>query len=96
MAKFVCLRRHTQESHRGAWLGALNYILLDHPELQETKYRVELISEIYEKQVRDGVETTDLATLNTERGLMGLCMDMFLDHTVQKQALGKITPAEKK
>jgi hypothetical protein len=38
----------------------------------------------------------DLTTLNTEQGSMGLCMDMFLDHTVQDQALGQMTAAEKK
>jgi hypothetical protein len=62
--------------------GVLNYILLDHPELQETNYRVKLINEIYEKQVRDGVDITGLTTLNTEAGSMSLCMDMFLDHKV--------------
>jgi hypothetical protein len=69
---------------------------LDHPELQETKDRVRSINEIYEKQVRDGVKITDLATLNTQRGLIGLCVDMFLDHQVQGQALGKMTVAQEK
>jgi hypothetical protein len=46
----------------------LNHILLDHPELQDTKDRVKSINEIYEKQVRDGVDITDLVTLNTEEG----------------------------
>jgi hypothetical protein len=50
----------------------------------------------YEKQARDGVYLSDLATLNPEQGSMGLCMDMFLDHTVQEHALGKMTAAEKK
>jgi hypothetical protein len=27
---------------------------------------------------------------------MGLCMDIFLDHKVQEQALGQMTAAEKK
>jgi hypothetical protein len=45
--------------------GALNCILFDHPELQETRDRVKLINEIDEKQVNDGVNITDLSTLNT-------------------------------
>jgi hypothetical protein len=60
--------------------GLLNYILLDNPELQEAKEKVQSINEIYTKQVRDGVEITDLTNLNTDKGVMGLCMDMFLDH----------------
>jgi hypothetical protein len=34
--------------------------------------------------------------LNTENGAMGQCMDMFLDHKVQENALGKLTAVEKK
>jgi hypothetical protein len=62
----------------------LNDILLDHPELQETKDRVQSICEIYARQVREGVDITDLISLNTDHGAMGLCMDMFLDHKVQE------------
>jgi hypothetical protein len=76
--------------------GALNYVLLDHPELQETKDRVESIHNIYKKQVMDGVEITDLTSLNTDKGSMGLAMDMFLDNALQDKALGKLTAAEKK
>jgi hypothetical protein len=76
--------------------GPLNYILLDHPELQETKERVQPINEIYPKQVRDGVEIVDLTLLNTEKGAMGMCMEMFLDHKVQENALGKLSATEKK
>ena len=54
------------------------------------------INEIYEKQVRKGVEVTDLTMLNTMNGAMGQCMDMFLDHKVQENALGELTAAEKK
>jgi hypothetical protein len=45
--------------------GPLNYILLDHPELQETKDRVQSINGIYAKQVINGVEITDLTMFNT-------------------------------
>jgi hypothetical protein len=45
--------------------GSPTYILLEHPELQDTNDRVKLINEMYDKQVRDGVEITNLATLNT-------------------------------
>jgi hypothetical protein len=76
--------------------GPLNYILLDHPELQETKERVQSINEIYAKQVRDGVGIVDLTLLNTEKGAMGMCMEKFLDHTVQENALGKLFATEKK
>jgi hypothetical protein len=69
--------------------GPLNYILLDHPELQETKERVQPINEIYPKQVRDGVEIVDLTLLNTEKGAMGMCMEVFLDK-VQENAFGKL------
>jgi hypothetical protein len=61
----------------------LNYNLLDHPEIQETKNRVQSIGEIYVRQVRQGVDITDLTSLNTEHGAMGMCMDKFLDHKVQ-------------
>jgi hypothetical protein len=74
----------------------LNYVLLDHPELQETKDRVESINDIYKKQVMDGVEITDLTSLNTDKGSMGLTMDMFLDNAIQDKALGKSTAGEKK
>jgi hypothetical protein len=43
-----------------------------------------------------GVEITDLNMLNTENGAMGQCMDMFLDHKVKKNALGKLTDVDKK
>jgi hypothetical protein len=77
-------------------VGGLNYVLLDHPELQETKDRVESINDIYKKQVMDGVEITDLTSLNTDKGSMGLTMDKFLDNALQDKALGKLTAAEKK
>jgi hypothetical protein len=76
--------------------GPLNYVLLDHPELQETKDRVESINDIYKKQVMDGVDITDLTSLNTDKGSMGLTMDMFLDNALQEKAFGKLTAAEKK
>jgi hypothetical protein len=76
--------------------GPLNYILLDHPELQETKERVKSINEVYAKQVRDGIEITDLTLLNTDKGAMGICMEMFLDHKVQEHVIGKLSASEKK
>jgi hypothetical protein len=76
--------------------GSLNCIGLYHPALQETKDMFKSINEIYEKQVRYGIDITDLSTLNTNQGSMGLCMDMFLDQKVKEMALGKMTPAEKK
>jgi hypothetical protein len=36
----------------------LNYVLLDHPELEETNDRVQSIHDIYEKQVMDGFAIT--------------------------------------
>jgi hypothetical protein len=74
----------------------LNYVLLDHPELQEMNDRVQSINDIYEKQVMDGVAITDLTLINTEKGSMGLTMYMFLDNSLQEKALGKLTAAEKK
>jgi hypothetical protein len=79
----------------GGW-GPLNYVLLDHPELQESKDRVQSICEIYARQVREGVEINDITSLNMENGAMGMCMDMFLDHKVQENALGKLSDCEKK
>jgi hypothetical protein len=76
--------------------GPIDYIMLDHPELQETKERVRSIKEIYEQQVKDGVEIADLASLNTDRGAMGLTIDMFLDHKVNENALGQLPVATKK
>jgi hypothetical protein len=69
--------------------GPLNYILIDHPEVQETKEILQSINEIYAKQVRDGVEIVDLTLLNTEKGAMGMCMEVFLDK-VQENAFGKL------
>jgi hypothetical protein len=54
------------------------------------------IGEIYARQVREGVEITDLTSLNTENGAMGLCMEMILDHKVQENTLGKFSAFEKK
>jgi hypothetical protein len=71
-------------------------VLLDHPELQETNDRVQSINNIYEKQVMDGVAITDLTLLNTDKGSMGLTMDMFLDNALQERAIGKLTAVEKK
>jgi hypothetical protein len=71
-------------------------VLFDHPELQETKDRVQSIHDIYEKRIIDGVVITDLTSLNTEKGSMGLTIDMFLDHTVQEKALEKLTAAEER
>jgi hypothetical protein len=74
----------------------LNYVLLDHPELQEMKVGVQSVNDIYEKQVIYGVTITDLTLFNTKKGSMDLTMDMFLDHAVHEKALGKLTAAEKK
>jgi hypothetical protein len=57
---------------------------------------VQLIGEIYARQVREGVEITDLTSLNTENSVMRLCMDMFLDHKVQENAIGKLSACGKK
>jgi hypothetical protein len=57
---------------------------------------VQSIGEIYVRQVREGVEITDLTSLNTENGAMGLFMNMFLDHKVQENALWKLSAWEKK
>jgi hypothetical protein len=67
-----------------------------HPELQETKDMVRSIKKIYEQQVEDGVEISDLTSLNTDRGAMSLPMDMFLDHKVEENALGQLSGAAKK
>jgi hypothetical protein len=74
----------------------LKYVLLDHPELQETNDTVQSITDIYENQVIDGVAITDVTFLNTAKGSMGLAMGMFLDNAPQERALGKLTAAEKK
>jgi hypothetical protein len=68
--------------------GPLNYIMLDHPELQQTNDKVRSIKEIYEQQVKDGVDIVNLT--------MGLTMDMFLDHKVDENALGQLSAAAKK
>jgi hypothetical protein len=46
--------------------------------------------------VVNGVDITELTMLNTDNVAMGQCMDMFLDHKVQENALGKLTAVEKK
>jgi hypothetical protein len=75
-------------------VGPLNYVLLDHPELQETNDRVQSMNDIYETQVMGGIAITDLTVLNTDKGSMGLTTDMFLDNTLQEKALSKLTVAE--
>jgi hypothetical protein len=92
---FVRIETNKRSIAARGW-GPLSYIMLDHPELQETKDMVRLINEIYEKNIMDGVDITDLATLNTEKGSMGPSIDMFLDQKIQEQALGKMSAAEKK
>jgi hypothetical protein len=57
---------------------------------------VQSIKDIYVEQVRNGVEITDLTMLNTDNGAMGQCMDMFLHHKVQENALIKLTAIEKR
>jgi hypothetical protein len=76
--------------------GPLNYIMLDHPKFQETKDRVRSIKEIYEQQVKNCVDIADLTSLNTDRGVMGLTMDMFLDQKVKENALVQLSAAAKK
>jgi hypothetical protein len=71
-------------------------MLLDHPELQERKSWVQSIHDIYEKQVMDVVASTDLTSLNTEKGSMVLTMDMCIYNAVQEKVIGKLTSAEKK
>jgi hypothetical protein len=95
MAKFARVETNKKDIAVCGW-GPLNYILLEHPELQETKDRVKSINEIHEKQVRDGVDITNLLIIKTDHGSMGLCMDMFMGHKVTKRVLGKMNAAEKK
>jgi hypothetical protein len=92
---FTRVETNKKSTNARGW-GPLNCILLDHPELQETNDRVKSVTQIYEKQVKDGIYITNLSTLNTYQGSMGLCMDMFLEHKVKEMALGKMTPTEKK
>jgi hypothetical protein len=74
--------------------GPLNCIKFDHPELQDTKDKVHSINDIYAKQVRNGLEITDLTMLNN--GATWQYMDMFLDHKVQANTLGEFTTVDKK
>jgi hypothetical protein len=76
--------------------GTLNYIMLDHSVLQETKDRVRSIKDIYEQQVNDGVDIAEFTSLNTDIGAMGRTMDMFLDHKVEDNALRQLSAAAKK
>jgi hypothetical protein len=48
------------------------------------------------KQLMDGVEITDLTSLNTDKGSMGLTMGMFIDNALQEKVLGKLTATKKK
>jgi hypothetical protein len=45
---------------------------------------VKSINDIYKKEVMDGDEITDRISLNTDKGSMGLTMDMFLDNALQE------------
>jgi hypothetical protein len=65
-------------------------------ELQETKDMVRSIKEIYQQQVKDGVDIADLTSLNRGRGAMSLTMDMFLEHKVNENALRQLSAAPKK
>jgi hypothetical protein len=95
MKLFVRVETNKRAIAAHGW-GPLNYIMLDHPELQETKDRVRSIKEIYEQQVKDGVDIVDLTSLNIDRGAMDLTMDMFLDHKVEENALGQLSASAKK
>jgi hypothetical protein len=74
----------------------LTYVILDHPELQEMNDRAQSINDIYENQVMDSDAITDLTLLNTDKGSVGLTMDMSLDNVLQEKALGKLTAAGKR
>jgi hypothetical protein len=64
--------------------------------LQETKNKVRSIKEIYEQQVKDGVDIANLTSLNTYRGAIGLTMDMFLNNKIEENALGQLSAVAKK
>jgi hypothetical protein len=57
---------------------------------------VRLIKEIYEQQVKDGVDVADISSLNTDTGAMCLAMKMFLYHQVEENALGQLSVAANK
>jgi hypothetical protein len=88
-------RDHLRAIVARGW-GPLNYILLDHPDLQETQDRVRTIIEVYEQQVKYGVDIVDLTLINTERGAMCLTMDMFLNHMFEEKDIGKLLTSTQK
>jgi hypothetical protein len=92
---FLALSK-TREPLRLKAGGAFNYIMLDHPELQEKKDRARSIADLYEMQVKDGVDILDLTLLNTKRGTMGLMMDMFHYHKFEEKAIGQLINAQEK
>jgi hypothetical protein len=62
---FARVEQNKRATAAQGW-GPLKYILLDHPELQETKDRVKSIADLYDQQVKYGVNIVDLTLFNTE------------------------------
>jgi hypothetical protein len=92
---FACVDMNNRAIAARIW-RPINYILLYHPELKETKDRVGSIKEIYEHHVNYGVDIADLTSLNTDRGEICLTMDIFFNHKVNENALGQLSAVAKK
>jgi hypothetical protein len=56
--------------------GPLNYVILDHPELQEIEERVRRAEEIDTSE--DTVQQLSLTLLNTDEGTSGETFNLFL------------------
>jgi hypothetical protein len=84
---FARVRMNKQSIAERGW-GPLNYVLLDHPELQDTEERVRRAEEIDTSE--DTVQKLSLTLLNTNEGNSGETFNLFLQHEIRDETLAGI------
>jgi hypothetical protein len=76
--------RKQQNCHCQSRLGALNYVLLDDPKLQETQERVKNRGDsAYHKAHSSGCYIVDLTKLNTQTGCSGDSFMIFVEEAAK-------------
>jgi hypothetical protein len=81
---FARVRTNTQTIAERGW-GPLNYVLLDHPELQEIEERVKRAEEIDTRE--DTAQQMSLTLLNTDEGTSGETFNLFLQQKIRGETL---------
>jgi hypothetical protein len=81
---FMRVRMNKQAIAERGW-GPLNYVLLDHPELQEIEERVRQAEEIDTSE--DTVQQLSLTLLNTDEGTSDETFNLFLQQKIHDDTL---------